>query len=99
MTKKIKDNEVLDFSETFSFDDEDMFMEEEQGVDAMMGMIKASNAQMKIAVELTKLVLTHSVDKAMTEAQIYAVFNNASKVVGENPALKSMMAQLEIMQA
>lgn len=94
-----KNDELLEFSETFDFDEDSMYLDEDQGIEAMMSMIKASNTQMKIAVELTKLVLTHSADKAMTEEQIYAIFNNASKVIAENPALKSMMQQLEMMQS
>lgn len=99
MTKHKKEDEVLEFSETFAFDDQDMFMDDDQGIDAMMSMVQASNDQMQIAVELTKLVLAHTADKAMTEDKIYTVFRNASKVIGENPALKSMMGQLEMMQA
>lgn len=100
MAKNMKENEPLEFSETFSFDDDqEMFLDDDQGIDTMMGMINASNSQMKIAIALTKLVLAHSTDKAMTEDKIYSIFNNASKVVGENPALKTMMTQLESMQA
>ena len=56
----------------------------------MIGLIKASNHQQKMAIELTKLVVEKSAE-TMNEEKVFLSFKRASKVVGENFPLNVFM--------
>lgn len=63
----------------------------------MSGMLEASNNQMMMAIELTKLIVTNSAveNRDMMEDYVFSVFKKATKVIGENFALKNIMEQIE----
>ena len=89
-TVKVRDEEIFDFN--------DMSYEDSYDQDTMMGvmsgMLEASNNQMMMAIELTKLIVANNPVKNMEE-HVFAVFKNATKVVGENFALKNLMEQMQ----
>jgi hypothetical protein len=60
----------------------------------MSGMLEASNNQMMMAIELTKLIVANNPVKNMEE-HVFSVFKNATKVIGENFALKKIMEQMQ----
>ena len=60
----------------------------------MSGMLEASNNQMHMALELTKLIVSGSTVKNMEE-HVFSVFKKSLQVVGENFALKKMIEQFE----
>lgn len=63
-------------------------------VEVMSGMLEASNTQMMMAIELTKLIVAHAPVKNMEE-HVFSVFKRATQVIGENFALKNIMEQIE----
>lgn len=79
----------FDFSEmlTPSYDDETM-----AGV--MSGLIEASNNQMMLAIELTKLALDKNTSKDMKEDDVFSIFKKASGVIAESFPLKSLLENL-----
>ena len=84
--KKHKEFEdAFDFSEVLdpSYDDELM-----AGV--MNGMIEASNNQMMLAIELTKLAVEKSTAKDMNEDNVFSIFKKASGVIAESFPLKAL---------
>jgi hypothetical protein len=84
--KKHKEFEdAFDFSEIMepSYDDELM-----AGV--MNGMIEASNNQMMLAIELTKLAVAKRTAKNMNEDDVFSVFKKASGVIAESFPLKAL---------
>ncbi len=82
--KKRSEEDDFDFSEIIdSYDDEAV-----AGV--MHGLIEASNNQMNFAIELTKLVINRNADKAISEDEVFSVFERASKAVSENFPLKAL---------
>ena len=94
MTKKnaltLQEDDVFNFDEML---DESAF-DEETMMGAMGSMLDASNNQMMIALELTKLIVTNNPVKNI-EDHVFTVFKKATKVVGENFALKNIMEQME----
>lgn len=83
--------DVFDFSE-MSYDDSSC--EHESMGEIMSGLIEASNNQMMMAIELTKLIVANNPVDDM-EQHVFSVFKNASKIIGENFALKNIMEQIE----
>ncbi len=75
----------FDFSEVLdpSYDDELM-----AGV--MNGMIEASNNQMMLAIELTKLAVEKRTAKDMNEDNVFSIFKKASGVIAESFPLKAL---------
>lgn len=58
----------------------------------MMGnFVEASNEQIKMAVELTKLVVANNSNQTITEENVFATFKKASKVISESYPLKSLL--------
>ena len=97
MAKKNELNGLKKYDELM--DDIDyMDMDEPYGEEAMAGLmtglIEASNQQMNMALELTKLIVASNPTKGSSEEQIFATFKKASKVIGENNTIKTMMKQL-----
>lgn len=79
------------------FDFSDMSYDEAYDQDDMMGimhgMLEASNNQMLIALELTKLIVSNdTVDNR--EEQVLSAFKKATQVVSENVALKNLIEQM-----
>ena len=86
---QIRDEDVFDFNDTSyeSYDEGTM-------VGVMSGMLEASNNQMMMAIELTKLIVANNPVKHMDD-YVFSVFKKATKVIGENFALKNIMEQIE----
>lgn len=70
-----------------------MSSENEAMAGIMSGILEASNNQMMMAIELTKLIVANNAVKNM-EDHVFSVFKKATKVVGENFALKKLLEQL-----
>lgn len=79
------------------FDFSEMMMESSYGDEAINGMmgnvIEASNHQMRLAFDLTKLVVEKSSEN-MNEEAIFLAFKRASKTVAENLPLKALWEKL-----
>ena len=79
----------FDFPEMIdsSYDDEVM-----TGI--MNGMVEASNNQMLLALDLTKLALDKN-SKEMNEDEVFSIFNKASEVIYERYPLRKLMEKFE----
>jgi hypothetical protein len=80
------EEDVFDFSEMMeegSYNDELM-----AGV--MNGLIEASNNQMLLAIELTKLAVEKNPAKEMNEDDVFSIFKKASGVIAEKFPLKAL---------
>ena len=88
-TLKVHEEEIFDFSgmSDDGYDDGTM-------IGVMSGMLEASNNQMMMAIELTKLIVGNNPVKNM-EDHVFSVFKKATKVIGENFALKNIMEQMQ----
>lgn len=82
---KTREEEIFDYGDM----PDDSYM---AGV--MSGMLEASNNQMLMALELTKLIVANNPVKNMEE-HVFSVFKKATRVVGENVALKNIMEQMQ----
>lgn len=89
-TVKVRDEDVFDFNERSYADSCD----QETMVGVMSGMLEASNNQMMMALELTKLIVANNPVKNM-EDHVFSVFKKATKVIGENFALQNIMEQIQ----
>ena len=89
-TVKVRDEDVFDFNE-MSYEDS---YDQDAMVGVMSGMLEASNNQMMMAIELTKLIVANNPVENMEE-HVFSVFKNATKVIGENFALKNIMEQMQ----
>lgn len=87
-TLKVREEALFDFSDTSNACDEETM------VGIMSGMLEASNNQMMMAIELTKLIVANNPVKNM-EDHVFSVFKKATRVIGDNFALKSIMEQIE----
>jgi hypothetical protein len=87
MVKK-QEAEVFDFSEMMESPYEG------EAINGMMGnVIEASNHQMRLAFDLTKLVVEKNPGN-MNEEAIFLAFKRASTVVAENLPLKALWEKL-----
>lgn len=83
-TLKVQEEDIFDFIDAHnSYDEETM-------VGIMSGMLEASNNQMMMAIELTKLIVANGPVKNM-EDHVFSVFKKATRVIGDNFALKNIM--------
>jgi hypothetical protein len=89
-TVKVRDEDVFDFNE-MSYDDSS---DQAAMVGVMSGILEASNNQMMMAIELTKLIVANNPVKNM-EDHVFSVFKKATKVIGENFALQNIMEQIQ----
>lgn len=88
-TLKVREEEIFDFS-----DMSDDAYDQGTMVGVMSGMLEASNNQMMMAIELTKLIVANNPVKNM-EDHVFSVFKKATKVIGKNFALKNIMEQMQ----
>lgn len=96
---KVREEEIFDFhdmSDDDAYDDETM-------IGVMSGMLEASNNQMMMAIELTKLIVANNPVKNIDpvkniEDHVFSVFKKATKVIGENFAMKNIMEQMQQME-
>lgn len=92
MGKKDQLKKREDYYDVMPFGDEECSQDMMIGV--MSGMLEASNNQMMMALELTKIIVGDTVVKNMEE-HVFSVFRKSIQVVGENIALKNVMEQFE----
>ncbi len=90
---KVREEEIFDFHD---MSDDDAY-DEETMIGVMSGMLEASNNQMMMAIELTKLIVANNPVKNIEE-HVFSVFKKATKVIGENFALKNIMEQMQQME-
>lgn len=85
------------FEEQYDFDFEDMMtpFEESSMGDVLDSLITASNHQLSMAMDLTKLVLTQQEPQAMTENQIIDLFRKAVDAVVEGYPFKKMISEIQ----
>lgn len=88
MTKKKPGKKQEDFFDVMPFGNDDY--SDDMMVDVMGSMLEATNNQMTMALELTKLIVANSQVKDMEE-YVFSIFKKAVKVVGENYPLKNIM--------
>lgn len=88
---KNQEEEILDFID-MNYEDESY--NQETMINMMSEMLDASNTQMMMAIELTKLIVAKSEVKNM-EDHVFSVFKKATKIISENFALKNIMEQIE----
>ena len=93
-TLKAREEEIFSFHD---MSDDDNAYDEEAMIGVMSGMLEASNNQMMMAIELTKLIVANNPVKNM-EDHVFSVFKKATKVIGENFALKNIMEQMQQME-
>ena len=95
MNKNIQQHEEVmeeDF-EGFDFlDDMDEHCDDGMA-DMMTCLFAASKDQTIAALDLTTLVIDASASEHMTEDQIFAIFERASKTVADNSPLKDLLQQ------
>ncbi|MFI4962584.1 MAG: hypothetical protein ACHP6H_01860 [Legionellales bacterium] len=96
MTKKKALKNEPELCEDFGFTDMDYddAYNEESMIDVMSGILEASNNQMMMALELTKLIVANNPVKNM-EDHVFSVFKKATKVINENVALKNILEQMQ----
>jgi hypothetical protein len=85
--------EDFDLSDDF---DSDEFYPDDSINNLMSGLLEASNQQMMMAVELTKLIIAGKPSTDNLEEQVFSTYKKATQVIGENFALKNIMAQLNM---
>lgn len=73
----------------------DMPFDEEVMAGIMTGLIEASNNQMLLAIELTKLAVDKSYSpKDINVDDVFSIFKKASEVIADSFPLKTLMEQL-----
>lgn len=83
----------LEVCEEFDFDE--MSYPDDSMADVMSKVIEASNHQMTMAFELTKLIVSSNPSEKNTAEHIFSTFKKATQVVGESFTLKPVMDQIE----
>lgn len=88
----------VEFDEAFDFIDMDESYDDDfdnvEMPEVMRILMEASNHQMGMAVELTKLIVEKNLVKNPNEDGVFAVFNKASKIINERYNLNTIMEQL-----
>ena len=86
LTKHKAVEDDFDFSEMM----EEASYNDELMAGVMNGLIEASNNQMKLAIELTRLAVEKSTAKEMNEDDVFSIFNKASTVIADKFPLKGL---------
>jgi ABC-type Zn2+ transport system substrate-binding protein/surface adhesin len=87
--------EDFDFSEMMCDHDHDHDHDDNGMGDIMHGILEASNNQMLLAIELTKLAVEKSTPKSLNEDDIFAIFKKASAVIAEASPLNGLLEKLQ----
>lgn len=95
LKKQDKELSVYDFSDDAYEEAYEEAYDQGTMVGVMSGMLEASNNQMMMAIELTKLIVANNNAVKNMEDHVLSVFKKATKVIGENFALKNIMEQME----
>lgn len=90
---KKRDNAILE--DEFDFQNIFQSHEDDEAIAGIMhGIIEASNNQMTLAVELTKLVVNKNTNN-MHEEEVFSIFKKASNVIATCNPMKGLMEQLK----
>ena len=79
------------------FDFSGMMMDspdEEAMMGMMSGLIEASQNQMQIALELTRITVENNTPGTFNEKDVYSIFTRASKVAADNSPIKDLWEQV-----
>ena len=103
MAKKnpVKKFKHQDKDEDFAFDFSEFagsHSEDEMVTTMMESLIDASSQQTLAAIELTKIAIAKNSSQTLTEADIFATFKNASRVVQDVSPLKTLWGKLSLDQ-
>lgn len=79
----LKKHEVIEDDFDFSEIMDDPSYNEEVTAGIMSSLIEASNTQMLLAIELTKLAVEKSTAKDMKEDDVFSIFRKAAGVISE----------------
>ena len=92
MIKKHREKVVEpDFDDDFDFSEFMDSSDNEMMAGVMSGLIEASNNQMTLAIELTKLAIKKNPAESMNEDEVFSIFRKASGVINDNFPLKKLM--------
>ena len=92
MIKKHREKAVeTDFDDDFDFSEFMDSSDNEMMAGVMSGLIEASNNQMTLAIELTKLAIEKHPIQSMNEDEIFSIFRKASGVINDNFPLKKLL--------
>ncbi len=93
LIKKHREKVVeTDFDDDFDFSElMDSSYDDEMMAGVMSGLIEASNNQMTLAIELTKLAVEKNPAQSMHEDEVFSIFKKASGVINDNFPLKKML--------
>ena len=87
----IKKHNASELENDFNFSDFLDAPDDEAIAGVLHGLIEASNNQMTLAIELTKLIVNKSVDNTMSEDDIFGILKKSTKVIAENFPLKTLL--------
>jgi len=91
MTKKTM---IKEYAEEFEDDFLDESPEDGMVSDMLDSFTEASNHQMMMAIELTKVVVSKNSDPNLSEEKIFDTFKNAAKVIFECSPLRAILEKL-----
>lgn len=83
--KELLEDNSMDFSSLMN-----TFYDDEVMSGMMNNMVEASNHQMVLAIELTKLAVEKTSKQNMNEEDVFATFKKASAVIAENFPFNSL---------
>jgi hypothetical protein len=83
-----------EFEEVFDFSDMDDMYDDGAMSEVMQILMESSNHQMKMAVELTKLIVENNLAKNADADAVFSLFKKASKVISETHNLNVLMEEL-----
>ncbi len=87
----IKQQQDEDVDVEFDFSDFLVDSPDEEAMAGMMGgLLEASQQQLQIAMELTRLVVEKNAAESLKEKDIFAVFKRAAKVVADSSPMKEL---------
>lgn len=80
----IKKHNERELVEDFDLSDFMDSPDDEAIAGVLHGLIEASNNQMTLAIELTKLIVNKSADNTMNEDAIFSILKKSTKEIAEN---------------
>ena len=90
LIKKHKESELVDDFDLSDFLDSPG---DEAVAGVLQGLIEASNNQMTLAIELTKLIVNKNANNTMNEDDIFGILKKSTKVIAENFPLKTLLEE------
>jgi hypothetical protein len=88
--KMFQSKKEVELEDDFDLSDFMESSDNEAMASIMAGLVEASNNQMKLAIELTKLAVEKNAAKGMNEDEVFSIFKKASAVIDESNPLKAV---------